>query len=101
MKYKLKKDLPFASAGTEVRKHDLAMTSERPQWMWTVVDSEGNHYRVGTQDTDMTEWIEEVKPRERYMLEGINPIVTWTEQEKDEELGRNPTLKFFKLREVI
>ena len=51
---RLKKDLPFAKAGTPVFMY-------RGEW---IIEHSIGHTVIGTQDMDMTDWIEEVKPRE-------------------------------------
>ena len=54
MKYRLKKDLPFAKVGYPVEKR-------RDEYYVGA-------FLIGTEDYDMTEWIEEVKPREWYAM---------------------------------
>lgn len=64
MKYKLKKDLPFAKAGAEVVVEELYIPQiKKPCYL---VDSYwGNREVIGEVGNELTEsFIEEVKPRE-------------------------------------
>ncbi len=61
MKYRLKKDLPFAKAGGEVIKHrpdkaDLRYINRDVDYVWCV-----GAYEIGDNTMDMSDWIEAVE----------------------------------------
>ena len=64
MKYILKKDLPFAKAGSEVTKEKLYVPND-PRECYLVDTYWGQRYVIGFVHDILTEsFIEEVKPRE-------------------------------------
>ncbi len=66
MKYKLKKDLPFAKAGdntVQVEKHSL-----NSEFLVKYADANNKYYSCVIPLNNAHLWIEEVKPREWYEL---------------------------------
>ena len=101
MKYKLKKDLPFAIAGTEVQ----LMPSKL---MYPCITYEQNPSYEGVKIWIMDisnliadGWIEEAKPREWYVLECENPGLLWESEAIKAQLKKNPNLKSIKVREIL
>ena len=98
MKYKLKRDLPFAKAGTEVKLVNEKKAIEYNGYQCDIYD-----LRDG--------WIEEVKPREWYEVETRKPDGTWNSHSHlryyNEQSARDATCRcevnarFIKVREVI
>jgi len=105
MKYRLKKDLPFAKAGEIVDVNDEAD-------LWTVrpLDAKKDYPVCDIPENAKEEWIEEVKPREWYEVEIYEPILGWrtvlgrfdTAQEaKIFACSDQRNARFIKVREVI
>ena len=67
MKYKLKRDLPFAKAGKEVSEDDASFYIEAEVGIiWCFAEIKDRHKLISEG------WIEEVKPREWYEIEFDN-----------------------------
>ena len=70
MKYKLKRDLPFAKAGAEVKIISV-YSNEFPHSFYTLSikgDLIKDWYRIEIPKDRFTEWIEEAKPRDWYAV---------------------------------
>ena len=79
MKYKLKRDLPFAKAGAEVKIISV-YSNEFPHSFYTLSikgDLIKAWYRIEIPKDRFTEWIEEVKPREWYEIQGTIESDFW------------------------
>ena len=93
MKYRLKKDLPFAKAGTEVAlNYDSNIWTVRP--LTTKIDCP----LCDIPEDVRNEWIEEVKPREW-------EVILWNNEISSKDIIMSPSahdaLKYIKVREVI
>ena len=68
MKYRLKKDLPFAKVGATVILQEYSTCNKGKHWVVNIDEDKRTPYyqaqHIGEESWDMTEWIEEVKPRE-------------------------------------
>lgn len=97
-KYRLAKDLPFAKVGSSI---------ERLNANWYVYDEYGCRWLIGDASLDMDGWIEEIKPREFYLIvDAYNGIVTAFNNEKMAEANRNQRFnshvcKIIKVREAL
>ncbi len=103
MKYKLKKDLPFAKAGDEViiNKYEDVTTVKghrNGKIFYSRIAGGQLHDECVLKKQG---WIEEIKPREFWLLECRNPSALWTEEEKNKEIGRHPNFVFVKYVEVL
>lgn len=91
MKY-LKKHLPFANAGSEVKlinNNTYNIKGDSGEWFSCEIPDERFSY-----------WIEEVKPREWYVVKCKKPRVLWTKEERDLQLKKLHNVEFIKVREV-
>jgi hypothetical protein len=102
MKYRLKKDLPFADAGTEVWI-DNTWTA----WIdanvyapnYGVTEFETRKVMLGKSSTLVAEgWIEEVKPREYWVAYNEDKILGVCKYDNETFVG---TTHFVKVREVL
>ena len=99
MKYQWKKEVPFAKAGTKVH---ITSTGCVPISLFNHADGTGSDICIDSLPQLIADgWIEEVKPREWYVLECNNPGLLWESEAIKEQLAKNPNLKFIKVREVI
>ena len=80
MKYRLKKDLPYAKKGTEVLKseHPPMPVAIRERcvetFYWKVKVSEMKSYVIGDSTMNMSDWIEEIEePRVIKMFSKLKP----------------------------
>lgn len=95
MKYKLKKDLPFAKAGAEVRKDDYLDSDSQTCFACGV-------YRFWVHKDVMGEWLEEVKPREFWIADYYNYQGKVFYSKESAELSSNSNLKeVIKVREEL
>ena len=118
MKYKLKRDLPFAKAGSVIlysenrKEFDGSLGSVSD--MMSVETDKGylsQWVEIGAKDNLLSEgWIEEVKPREWYEVEvqtHNGDWVNWSTRFGDEQRARDAACnwagnaRFIKVREVI
>jgi len=105
MNYRLKKDLPFAKAGTII---ELSPSEGCiPMAIYDFRDlpgSEASNVNISKEYLDelISEgWIEPIKPREWWVLECETPGLLWAGEDIKAQLKKNPNLKFIKVREVI
>ena len=88
MKYKLKRDLPFAKAGKEVFEDDASFYIEAEVGIiWCFAEIKDRHKLISEG------WIEEVKPREYYVYDSPECVTAYREQWESGSL--------IKVREVI
>ncbi len=97
MTYKLKRDLPFAKAGAEVFTDDVGvyiMYEEKDYSEAVMLD-----YNLDLDGLIKDGWIEEVKPREWWIVDCSEPAWLFTKDQM--EIKKENGCKFIKVREVI
>ena len=95
MKY-INKKLPLLKVGEEIRYMNQDVSGVH------CFESNGLHCSESTLKKLISEgWIEEVKPREWWVLECETPGLLWAGEDIKAQLKKNPNLKFIKVREVI
>jgi len=101
MKYKVAKEMPHIAIGTEVK-----VESGKFKYMPNVSIKRDDCYEQVYFEHELpylieNGWIEEVKPREWYVLECNNPGLLWESEAIKVQLKKNPDLKFIKVREIL
>ena len=93
MKYRLKKDLPFAKAGTEVYDDRYSYITVK-----NLITKDGGSFFIGYDIKELltTGWIEEVKPREWHISE--SNLEYFNKMYKEDYY---PEINYIKVREVI
>ena len=96
IEYQTARDLPFTKAGHKVEVN--------PSGCLPFVNYSTEVFSTTEEYVDklISEgWIEEVKPREWWVLECETPGLLWAGEDIKAQLKKNPNLKFIKVREVI
>ena len=96
MNFRLKKDLPFAKAGDAIDKIRSSSGTEELSYVQI-----GNCKCQIPDRVNIFDWIEEVKPREWYIINCPDPFYLFSEKEMKDNLKEKPSLKFIKVCEVI